>query len=205
MSHASRGSPYPTHPMTLRSARKTSEPPNEPQPRSLTSALIEASRKPELLAHQWSPEHPLDAVPLEDTFLELVPPNPFQDVFNANSVAYGVQWELERKLRSLPSSAGISVDDVSPDDVLLLAGPAVDAMTRIPYLIRDIYQRESGEEDEPPLHFSRRVAAWAEMDREEAVISDSTKVFDGLFNSSTEWPYGGRLMYAIGIRYNKNR
>jgi hypothetical protein len=43
------------------------------------------------------------------------------------------------------------------------------------------------------------------MDREEAVIMDGTKAFDGVFNTSSDWPYGGRLVYAVGIQYNKDR
>jgi hypothetical protein len=137
--------------------------------------------------------------------LELVPPNPLQDVFNSNAIAYGVQWELERKLRSLPSSVEVSINDVSPDDILQLTGPALDAMPRIPSVIRDVCRRESPSGDDPCVSFGRRAAAWAEMDREEAVIMDGTKAFDGVFNTSSDWPYGGRLVYAVGIQYNKDR
>lgn len=191
--------------MTLRSARKTSEPPSAPRAQTLTSALQAVSREAALPAHTWTPDHPLDAIPHEDTFLELIPPNPLQDVFNSNTVAYGVQWELERKFRALPSSSGVSIDDISPEDVVQLMGTAMDAMPRIPSLIHDICRRESPAGNEPSLSFGRRVAAWAEMDREEVVILDNTKTFDGVFNTSTDWPYGGRLVYAVAIRYNKDR
>ncbi|BEI84969.1 hypothetical protein CcaverHIS002_0503700 [Cutaneotrichosporon cavernicola] len=203
-SRDSRSSTYPTHPMTLRSARKTSEPPSTPSARSLTSAFKAVSHEADLPTHHWSPDHPLEAIPPEDTFLELIPPNPLQGVFNSNAVRYGVQWELERKIRSFRSSAGVSFN-ISPEDVQQLTGSVTEAMPRIPAVIRNICRRESPDGNEPTLAFGRRIAAWAEMDREEAVILDDSKTFDGVFNTSTNWPYGGRLVYAVGIRYNKDR
>lgn len=187
--------------MVLRSARKSSEPPSA---RNLTSELQAASQVAPSIPYQWRPEHPLAAIPKEDTFLELLPPNPLQAVFNSGGVTYGVQWELERLLRPL-ASANVSTDDLTYDDVGLLTGPAVDAMPRINPILSSICRCKNPAEDVPPLASARRIAAWSEMDREEVVIRDETKTFDGVFNSSRDWPYGGRLVYAVGVRYNKDR
>ncbi|CAK9781596.1 hypothetical protein CC85DRAFT_6079 [Cutaneotrichosporon oleaginosum] len=97
------------------------------------------------------------------------------------------------------------MNDITPGDIVQLKGPVMDAMHRIPAVVRSVCCRADPMGGDVPLGFSRRIAAWAEMDREESVIMDNSKTFDGVFNTSAEWPYGGRLVYALGIQYNKDR
>lgn len=187
--------------MVLRSARKSSEPPSA---RKLTSELQAVSQDVPPFPHQWRPEQPLAAISIEDTFLDLLPPNPLQAAFNAKGITYGVQWELERLLRPL-ASVGVSIEDLMDDDVEQLAGRATDAMPLLNPILSSICRCKNPGEEVPPLPSLRRIAAWSEMDREEEVIRDDSKTFDGVFNSSRDWPYGGRLVFAVGVRYNKDR
>lgn len=207
--------PLPTTPKKKRSKglpeteKKTSQPRPETSNTGITPQLsrirleqepasVPPIRLPNLAPKptaSWSLTSPLEAIPVEREYVELVSRNPYQAYLN-NNVSYYVQWELERQL----SLAGLTWDKVQFEDLELLRGVAVTAMPSVPLVVHKVAAREA---KQAQTGFSTVPArTLIEIDQEEASIMDQD--LRGVHNDSRDWPFGGKLMLAVNMDYNTN-
>lgn len=162
------------------------QPPSAPSP----VRLPKRAPKP---TPAWSLTSPLNAVPSESEYLEVIPRNPYQAFLN-NNVSYYVQWELQRQLLA----AGLTWDNVRFEDFEVLRGNVVTAMPSVPLVVHKIGAREARLIETNTSPVPTRILI--EIDREERSIMDQD--LRGVQNDSRDWPYGGKLMLAVNLEYD---
>jgi hypothetical protein len=131
--------------------------------------------------------------------------NPLQDHMSRLGVNFAVQWELERLISR---HATLTWDDIRPDDLEPLAGPAAEVMSKVDNIFALALARGGeGEGAEAASRYTdtaasafipRRQKMLIEIDREEMSIARGD--LKGVYNNDRDWSYGGKIAYTIVVR-----